>query len=368
MTQRQRAPIFVVGYQHSGTTVLQYVLARHSAINTSYYESTIFEHKYMIEQRFPNLRRKDEFEAYVHFLVNTYYNGFNLEGGHTLAGNTADGERDIPDATINDFIESYEGPRSHGALFAAVNTLIAIHYSCPRWLEKTPTHIYYVQDILDEIPDALFVEIVRDPRDIVASKKTRLAKALDDRRYDREQRRIRHLTMAFDPVLDSLSWRATVAVGATAAAEHPNRWYRLRYEDFTREPTHEIQELCDHLALEFEPSMLNVSGQGGAEWEDHMGTRGIRQDSVGRWKTVLSPVELAATQWVASREMSKLGYSLAQVEFATRMRIPFALLGSAVDIVQRLIKKWKLGGWEYLSNVLRNWRDRLLRFLFGSSI
>ncbi|MFQ5691213.1 MAG: sulfotransferase, partial [Gemmatimonadota bacterium] len=265
---------------------------------------------------------------------------------------------DVSEEELQALVDRMRDQADYVSVFCAVHDLVADKYGKRRWVEKTPIHVFYVDDIVRSVRDAVFVEVVRDPRDILASKKTRRGRANLESRSRGEGGRIRNLALAYDPILDAVSWKSAVRAGGRAAERYSDRFHRLRYEDLLSDPEGCVRNLCAFLKLPFESDMLKIPGKGGAEWEKHQDKIGVDPSRAGRWKRVLSPWEIAACQSVGGEEMVRHGYELASVSRRWRLAEPLLWLRSAGSIMWRLSSKWRLGGRRYFINVVGNWRQR----------
>lgn len=69
----------------------------------------------------------------------------------------------LPLARIGFFQVDYHVP------FVTIMDRMAMDAGKSLWVEKTPWHLYCIEEILRRIPDAVFLHIIRDGRDVVAS-------------------------------------------------------------------------------------------------------------------------------------------------------------------------------------------------------
>ena len=116
-----------------------------------------------------------------------------------------------------------------------------------RWVEKTPAHIFSVNQILSEFPDAVFVELVRDPRDVMSSIKIMEKKGMWGGR------------IRYNPFFATLSFKLFNLAGVSAKKKYPSKIIRIRYEDLIEKPEQTIREVCRFLGQTFESAMLNIS-------------------------------------------------------------------------------------------------------------
>ncbi len=347
-----RAPVFVVGYMHSGTTLLQDILGRHPDLFSGRGESKFFEFLPTIRTRHPDLSDAQQRRALVETTLRAALGGFSATGilrppPPELA--VLDG---IDPALIASVESEAAAARDHGDLFRLACEHLAHRAGKPRWLEKTPTHVFHIDEIVRSVPDALFVEITRDPRDVLASKKTRRTSVWSTDRYPAEQRPLKHLEKAFDPLWDALSWKAAIAAGRAARARYPGRVHRVSYESLVvaAEPT--VREICAFLGLTFEPAMMEVAAANTADWTGARQGRGIYGSSVGRWASVLSSAEVAVCQSVLRHELEELGYEAAALSATDRARAVPLLMVSASELAIRLSRRWRMGGLAMLRNTL----------------
>ncbi|MBE9066257.1 sulfotransferase [Leptolyngbya cf. ectocarpi LEGE 11479] len=140
--------VFVVGCPRSGTTLLQRILLTDSAI-ISFPESHFFVNLF---KRRSKLRKKFN-------LASPYsrsgFENFMEEAGHPEMG------KSLPRHMLS--------LRQHTQVFAQTLDEIAKQHHKSIWIEKTPDHVKFIDFIETHIGDALFIHIVRNGPDVVAS-------------------------------------------------------------------------------------------------------------------------------------------------------------------------------------------------------
>ena len=107
-----------------------------------------------------------------------------------------------------------------------------------RYGDKTPTHTADMDVLSRVLPEARFIHIIRDGRDVAAS--------------------LRGLPFAPGDggiAASAAAWRDTIWRARRAAAHLPH-YTEVRYEALVTEPERVLRELCDFLELEFAPEML----------------------------------------------------------------------------------------------------------------
>ena len=131
--------IFLVGAPRSGTTILQSLLAAHPEI-ISFPESKFF-HYLLYEEFAANLSTRLE-----NFLRD---------------------EIDRPEL-LNDFDDN-QTVANKASWFVRILDGLAVEENKNIWLEKTPEHLYFIEDIQSLVPDAKFIHILRNGMDTIAS-------------------------------------------------------------------------------------------------------------------------------------------------------------------------------------------------------
>lgn len=190
-----RAPIFVIGSPRSGTTLLRLVLDSHSAISCG--EETHF------------LRRLRSIVGEDWPLVATY----GLERSWWLL-------------RIRALYEDFQAAVLAGS-------------SKVRWAEKDPTYTLQL-DFIDELfPDALYVHLVRDGHDVVASFRDRWG-------YRSAARAAKSEWARYVRAAQELGERLPTA-----------RYLELRYEKLVAEPEPQTRRLFAFLGEPWEPAVID---------------------------------------------------------------------------------------------------------------
>ena len=182
-----------------------------------------------------------------------------------------------------------------------------------RWGDKTPHYVEAMSMIRNVFPEARFVHIVRDGRDVALS-----------------------LTpLWFSPGDVSAVaefWSRTLISARRQARELPAGSYvEVRYEDLVREPAAVLKGLCEYLELDWSPSMLEYHRQAplriaseSAERQRNGRTISSRQrigihelvghppraDRIGRWQREMTAADRRAFEAVAGETLEAFGYEL----------------------------------------------------------
>ena len=276
MTEQPR-PIFVVGFQRSGTTLLQSLLGAHPRIAAPPETHFIFRIA-GLRDYFGDLSDDRRLRVAVHELLNP--------PAPILADSGFDEDRVFERAAA--------GPRTYASLLDALMRDFADRQGKPRWCEKTP--IQPALHILDFFPNAQLVHIVRDPRDVVASC---LEAPWWRGRADQLARAWKRFTLE------------NIRVGADAG---PQQYLQLRYEDLTRDPEAVLRIACVFLGEEYSPAMLEnrqaretAISTAGNPWQFRV-LEEVTAGRQGRWVSRLTRAQALQVNAVTAGVLPALGY------------------------------------------------------------
>ena len=215
--------IFVVGASRSGTNLVRALLNAHSTLwisgETHYFDD--------LRPRLPGngtepLAGEDRERCERYFLALS----------HRAFGQAGDpGESRFDRGELRALAGELGG--SGDAYFEALCRLRAGRHGRERWGEKTPRHVYRIDELLTVFPEAKVVCLVRDPRAVVASYKDwhgaaarRGVTETSELEADRERSR-----RSYNAVLMSLLWRGVVRASFAALERHgPERVRIQRFE------------------------------------------------------------------------------------------------------------------------------------------
>lgn len=119
-------------------------------------------------------------------------------------------------------------------------------------VEKTSLNILAFERLGRLLPQARFVHIVRDGRDVASSLQQRDWRDADGRPFAHVSEPGAALKYCYD--LTGIGLQAEAALG-------PERCLRLRYEDVVKKPRRSVTALLRFIGLEYEAATLNYAGQ-----------------------------------------------------------------------------------------------------------
>ncbi len=257
-------PIFIVGCSRSGTSMLRDALRSHPRLAFPP-ESHFIPAMY---RRHGNPRDRREAEALGRALLDLYWVrrwNLNLQPG------------DFSD------VRTYRDAAS--LLFQEY----ARTQNKPRWGDKTPQYVMEIPTLLEIFPQARFIHIIRDGRDV----------ALSWKRFH------------YGPVTSyfcARRWRERVEAGKVHGRTLPGSQYmEVRYEELTRDPGPVLETICAFLGESFHPAVLSLS-RGTGRGSTPLSKTATIQSNSGKWKTRMSRSDRELFEGVTADLLSELGY------------------------------------------------------------
>ncbi|MGL5080469.1 MAG: sulfotransferase family protein [Microcoleaceae cyanobacterium] len=261
-------PIFLVGAERSGTTVLRLMLKHHSKI------AWCNEFEYAVDQvshpgKWPDLNQYyDWLETHRVFRAT----GFSLD--HTLT---------YPEL-VNSFLYQKRESENKPIIGATVHR--------------------HFDRVLQIWPDARFIHLIRDPRDVARS-------------------------------CIGMGWAGNVWTGVERWLEAETLWEELQqhlpeqryveitYEGLIAEPSQVLTQLCEFIGVAYEPEMLDYTQTSNYTVPD--------PKYIGQWRRKLSEHEIQLVESRASHLLESRGYELSGLP--------------ALEVTSSLEKRLRLQDW-----------------------
>ena len=281
---RNSAPVFVLGAPRSGTNLLYYMIVSSGGFTDYRDEGAVFSE---LRLRFGDLRRTVNREKLMAFwLRTTWFAATGLDA------------QDIRDKILT-------GCRSVGDFQRIVMEEIARKQGVKRWVETTNDHTAYISEIKSEIPDALFVHVIRDGRDVALS----MEKTHHLGNYPWAPERAL--------IVSGQYWEWLVNKGRAEGLALGRDYIEVHYEDLYFRPRDVLTRLSSFIEhdLSYDYILKHATGKvnqpNTAFLEDF---NSATFNPVGRWKTRLSRQELVDFESVVGDTLRDLGYPLVTPE------------------------------------------------------
>jgi hypothetical protein len=274
-------PIFMIGAERSGTTLVMAMLGCHPRIAVPevvwYYprfRPYLFSYGDLSQEK--NLRALAEEMV---FGLKTPFWGMPVN------------PRTILDDILSDLRE-----RSFAGIFCAMHERYArVSGAKPRWGEKTPHNLFFVKEILEDFPNAQFIFITRDGRDASCD----------------------YLDSAFGPTNVFCAAESWALCQNTATPWRKklsqDQWLDVKYEELVRDPETVLRSVCKFLGEEYADEMnsfykTELAKNRGAT-KDHAPLGGPTTDQyIGIYKEQMSMRDQRIFAAVAGKELAAAGY------------------------------------------------------------
>jgi hypothetical protein len=284
-----QSPIFIIGTERSGSNLLRLILNSHSGIAVPH-PPHILRYFEPLLPSYGDLSSDARFRrlaADVNTLIRLHICPWEFRPDHERAAKEA-------------------RPRSLFGLYLAFYEQYREWSGKRRWGCKSTFMLDHVEMVLEELPGAKFILVVRDPRDVAASSK-------------------RSVFNPCHPHFTSLLWREQQARGASLLDRLPGSTiFLVRYEDLLLQPEEKVKEVCDFVGEAFEPGMLRYFETAEARkcsrlslsWENT--ARPILKDNHGKYRTELGRGEVLLVEALTHQGMERFGYRLENSPSALR--------------------------------------------------
>ena len=273
-TFKERPPFFVVGSDRSGTTMLMMMLDAHPNLGVSR------ESWFLIELM-------DALPLHGPLSQNQVNSAFEIIHQHPRWQRW-----NIPNKTLATCLEKLTAP-DLAELVEAVFQLDLARSRKTRWGDKTPAYVREIERIHSIFPQAHFIHIIRDARDVCISLKN----------VGWHGPTLRHMARY---------WRKEVISGIEAGRVLGHGVYlEIPYEKLVTNTEATLKQICSFLGEPFDTNMLvwyDLTAEKTAgrpmKFQTKLG-RAPRPSDTGRWKNEMSSFEVAVVEAYAGDAMDK---------------------------------------------------------------
>jgi len=215
--------------------------------------------------------------------------------------------------------------------------------------EQTPKNIYYLDEILAFFPQAKVINMVRDQRDVLLSQKNKWKRRFLGASKIPLFEAIRSY-INYHPILTSKVWNSSL--------EHTVKYFDnervkiVKFEEFLVKPQSVVKDICNFLAIDFHPKMLNVPVVGSSTEQDNKHSFLIDSSKIKKWKKGgLNSAEIYLSQLISHKMMSEFSYHLEKfqlppllsvfyiITFPVKLGLAFLLnikrMGNMVEIINK---------------------------------
>jgi hypothetical protein len=283
--ERKNRPVFVIGCHRSGTNLLYDTLL--SAGGFAIYRGYLPVYKMLIP-RFGNLSKPDNRNKLLQtWLRSKGFRRSGLDAGQLTA------------RVMNQC-------RRGGDFIRIVMSEIARSQNLARWILYDPDNLLYIPAIHADIPDALFVHIIRDGRDVALSLST--MGGFKPFPWNREAKGL---------VPSALYWEWMVRKGRQHGLRLQGDYFEVRYEELVSDPRTALRKLADFLDHDIDYDVIQRASLGRLrDPNSSFLEENDRRSPVNRWREKLSSREVASVEATVGEYLEELGYPLSSPEDA----------------------------------------------------
>jgi hypothetical protein len=281
---------FIVGCPRSGTTLLRAMLDSHDdlAVPPESYFVAAFA------------RRRPKFDLASGFAVEAFLDALCSHRWFVRWGLD---EREVKTRIL-------EGaPANTAEAIRAVYRLYTSHRSKRRYGDKTPEYVCSMRTISGLLPEARFVHLIRDGRDVARSLCAAAGFGLPD------------LASAL------LFWERRVITGRKQGERLGSSRYReVRYEDLTSDPEGVLRDVCAFVELDYQPEMLGYYNRvdeilvGVPGHQHHRRLRQAPVTGLRDWRRDLSASDIGFADALVGPVLGSLGYERSTIPATIRSK------------------------------------------------
>jgi hypothetical protein len=176
----------------------------------------------------------------------------------------------------------------------------------PRWAEKTPNNAMVMTALGELYPDARFIHVIRDGRDVACSLVTM---NWIDPNSGTKMDYVQNIANA------ARYWREIVQYAQYQAAQPAlsGRVIEVRYESLVADTEGTMRKVLDFLGEAWDPAILQAHAKPRADEPRESSTRQtskpVYDTSIGRWNREMSPPDRTAFKSEAGSLLKELGYA-----------------------------------------------------------
>jgi len=272
-------PFFIIGAQRSGTTLLRLMLNSHSQVaipeEGTFWMPMLRRHKSNVGRTL----RASEIEKYLEYIrKNSQFKLWGID-----ATSLFDDMQNNGNCTLRELMD-----RLYRFYAGSANKAT--------WGDKTPSFFRMIPVLAELFPEARFIHIVRDGRDLYLSWK----------KMDASKKNISVAAFEWQYKVDT----ARIALEGLG----PFRYLEIRYEDLVSAPANAMDKVCNFLGLEYEERVLDywqTSSKFIGSHHSELIFQPPSTSSIGKWRKMLGRSDVRIFESTAGPCLKRYGYQLS---------------------------------------------------------
>ena len=165
------------------------------------------------------------------------------------------------------------------------------------FLEKTPRHVFFYPEIMTFYPDARFICMVREPKNVASSQLTLTSK---------QNKSVIRISLLYNKITSAI----------LDIRQQPNALV-LKYEDLTDDTEAVIKKVCEFLDIPYDASLLDdvaappeiITSR--AFWQErNVGWNKIRKSDPDKWRKFLDDGQANLVNYITRKNAAQFEYIL----------------------------------------------------------
>src|SRR5579864_4580245 len=276
-----KPPVFIVGCPRSGTSFLYHLLLSAGGFAEFHTQMNVYD---VLDPVYGDLgMRKNKEAAMREWLQSKAFRVSGLDAAAIQAKVLAECQ-------------------GAGDFLRIIMEEIARKQGVDRWIDSTPTNVPHMPRIHRDFPDALFVHIIRDARDVALS--------LDKRSWSRPLPWDRKTSL----LAAGLYWEWIVRKGRQLGTKLAPRYMEVRYEDLVHRPQESLAAIGNFLQQDLDYVRIQQASIGSVKKPLTSFKEDLQEGRftpVGRWKDKFPPDQLVEFERLVGTYLQELGYELS---------------------------------------------------------
>ncbi len=173
--------------------------------------------------------------------------------------------------------------------------------------DKTPPYVRNIDRLHSLFPEAKFIHLIRDGRDVCLS-------ALSWNHFERTMSFLTECWRENPVAAIALWWKRNVRLGRQqGAALGAGLYYEMHYEALVKNPTEECRKLCDFIGVQYDDSMVRFH-EGKTKTDSGLSSKEAWLPITGGlrdWTSQLSPEDIELFEATSGDLLAELGYPRA---------------------------------------------------------
>ena len=276
-----RPPVFIVGCPRSGTSFLYHLLLSAGGFARFHTQMNVFD---VLEPIFGDLNSASNKKKMLQEWLRS--KAFAVSG------------LDAEEIESRVMAEC----RSGSDFMRIVMDEVARKQGVDRWIDSTPTNIPHMLRIAHDFPEARFIHLIRDARDVALS--------LDKREWSRPLPWDKDRSL----IAAGLYWEWIVRKGRKNGEALGSRYIEVRYEDLVERPQEPLKQIGEFLHHDVDYGRIQQSSIGSVKKPLTSFKEDLSEGHftpVGRWKEKFPPDQLAWFERLIGKYLQERGYVLS---------------------------------------------------------